>query len=64
MFVESVMPSNHLIFYCPLLLPSVFTSIRVFSNLDLVSVNPEISPEYSLEGLMLNLKLQYFGHLM
>ena len=23
----------------------------------------EISPEYSLEGLMLNLKLQYFGHL-
>ena len=28
-------------------------------------VNPkEISPEYSLEGLMLRLKLQYFGHLM
>ena len=28
-------------------------------------VNPkEISPECSLEGLMLNLKLQYFGHLM
>ena len=28
-------------------------------------VNPkEISPEYSLEGLMRNLKLQYFGHLM
>ena len=25
---------------------------------------PEISPEYSLEGLMLKLKLQYFGHLM
>ena len=24
----------------------------------------EISPEYSLEGLMLNLKLQHFGHLM
>ena len=24
----------------------------------------EISPEYSLEGLMLSLKLQYFGHLM
>ena len=24
----------------------------------------EIWPEYSLEGLMLNLKLQYFGHLM
>ena len=28
-------------------------------------VNPkEISPEYSLEGLVLKLKLQYFGHLM
>ena len=28
-------------------------------------VNPkEIKPEYSLEGLMLKLKLQYFGHLM
>ena len=26
--------------------------------------NKEISPEYSLEGLMLKLKLQYFGHLM
>ena len=24
----------------------------------------EITPEYSLEGLMLKLKLQYFGHLM
>ena len=28
------------------------------------SVLKEISPEYSLEGLMLNLKLQYSGHLM
>ena len=28
------------------------------------SVLKEISPEYSLEGLMLKLKLQYFGHLM
>ena len=28
------------------------------------SVVKEISPEYSLEGLMLKLKLQYFGHLM
>ena len=28
------------------------------------SILKEISPEYSLEGLMLNLKLQYFGHLM
>ena len=28
------------------------------------SVLKELSPEYSLEGLMLKLKLQYFGHLM
>ena len=36
---------------------------------EIQSVNPkgnlkEISPEYSLEGLILKLKLQYFGHLM
>ena len=28
------------------------------------SIVKEMSPEYSLEGLMLKLKLQYFGHLM
>jgi len=28
------------------------------------SILKEINPEYSLEGLMLKLKLQYFGHLM
>ena len=28
------------------------------------SILKEISPEYSVEGLMLKLKLQYFGHLM
>ena len=32
MFIELVMPSNHLILCCPLLLPSVFHSIKVFSN--------------------------------
>ena len=36
--------------------------------MDCKKINPinskEISPEYSLEGLMLKLKLQYFGHLM
>ena len=31
---------------------------------DQTSQSKEISPEYSLEGLMLKLKLQYFGHLM
>ena len=32
MSIELVMPSNHLIFCWPLLLPSIFPSIRVFSN--------------------------------
>ena len=31
MSIESVVPSKHLILYCPLLLPSIFPSIRVFS---------------------------------
>ena len=33
---------------------------------EIKTVNPKkkINPEYSLEGLMLKLKLQYFGHLM
>ena len=36
-----------------------------FDCKEIKPVNPkEISPEYSLEGLMLKLKLQYFGHLM
>ena len=30
----------------------------------MLSLLKEINPEYSLEGLMLKLKLQYFGHLM
>ena len=35
-------------------------------NKEVKPVNPniEVSPEYSLEELMLELKLQYFGHLM
>ena len=32
MSIESVMPSNHLILWYPLLLPSIFPQIRVFSN--------------------------------
>ena len=32
MSIKSVMPSNHLILCCPLLLPSIFPSIRVFSD--------------------------------
>ena len=47
----------------------LFDTHNVFS-LEIKPVNPclignqEINPEYSLEGLMLKLKLQYFGHLM
>ena len=94
--IKSVMPSNHLI-HCHslLLLPSIFPSIRVFSNESSIkkaehqridafklwcwrrllripwttrgsnqSILKEINPEYSLEGLMLKVKLQHFGHLM
>ena len=41
--------------------------LKTFESLDCKIIKPvlkEISPEYSLEGLMLKLKLQYFGHLM
>ena len=43
MSIESVMPFNHLILSCPLLLPSIFPSIRVFSN---ESVLPIRWPKY------------------
>ena len=50
--IESVMPSNHLILYCPLLLlPSIFPSIRVFCNELFVSggqsIRASASNEYS-----------------
>ena len=32
MSIKSVIPSNHLVLCCPLLLPSIFPSIRVFFN--------------------------------
>ena len=42
MSIESVMPSNHLILCCPLLfLPSIFHSIRVFSNKSTVHISCE-----------------------
>ena len=36
----------------------------IFFMAEYQSTLKEISPDYSLEGLMLKLKLQYFGHLM
>ena len=38
--------------------------VRWTARRSIQSILKEISPEYSLEGLMLNLKLQYFDHLM
>ena len=58
MFVESVMPSNHLILCCPLLLPSIFPSIRVFSNESVLRIRwPKywsfsISPSNECSGLI------------
>ena len=52
-----VLLSNHLYFISPLRVP--WTTRK--SN---QSILKEINPEYSLEGLMLKLKLQYSGHLL
>ena len=50
----------------PILLLSIilFTKILRTARRSNQSILKEISPGYSLEGLMLKLKLQYFGHLM
>ena len=60
MSIEFVMPSNHLILCHPLLLPSVFSSIRVFSNLSVFhirwpkywSFSFSISPSNEYSGLI------------
>ena len=60
MSIESVMPSNHLILCCPLLLPSIFPSIRFFSNKLVLhirrpkywSFNFSISPSNEYSGLI------------
>ena len=60
MSIESVMPSNHLILCCPPLLPSIFPSIRVFSNESVLCIGwPEywsfsfsISPSHEYSGLI------------
>ena len=43
---------------------SIFIFICFYARKSNQSIQKEISPECSLEGLMLKLKLQYFGHLM
>ena len=60
MSIESVMPSNHLILYRPLLVPSIFLSIRVFSNESVLyikwpkywSFSFSISPSNEYSGLI------------
>ena len=61
MSIESVMPSNHLILCCPLLLlPSIFPSIRVFSNESVLHISWSkywsfsftISPSNEYSGLI------------
>ena len=37
---------------------------KILARRSIQSILKDISPEYSLEGLMLKLKLQYFGYLM
>ena len=44
MSIELVMPSNHFILCCPLLLPSIFPSIRVFSKTFAASVSATVLP--------------------
>ena len=57
MSIDSVMPSNHLILCRPLLLPSIFPSIRVFSNESALhirywSFNFSISPSHEYSRLI------------
>ena len=70
MYIESVMPSNHLILCCPLLLPSIFTGIRVFSSDSVLrirwpkdwSFNFSISPSNEYSGLI-SLRIDWFDFL-
>ena len=59
MSIKSVMPSNHLILCCPLLLPSIFPNIRVFSNELALCIRPKdwsfsfsLSPSSEYSGLI------------
>ena len=67
MSIESVMPSDHLILYCPLLLlPSIFPSIRVFSNKSALHIRwPKywsfsISPSNEYSGLI-SFRMDWLG---
>ena len=54
--IELVMPSNHLVLCCPLLLPSIFPSIRVFSNEFFLSGGQSIGTSPSASVLPMNIQ--------
>ena len=58
MSIESVMPSNHLILYHPLLLPSIFNSIRVFSNESVLRIR---WPKYWMFSFSISPSNEYSG---
>ena len=59
MSIESVMPSNHLILSCPLLLtPSIFPSIGVFSNESALHIR---WPKYWIFSISISLSNEYSG---
>ena len=58
MSIELVMPSNHLILCCPLLLPSIFPSIRVFSNESVLCIR---WPKYWSFSFSISLSNEYSG---
>ena len=58
MSIESVMPSNHLILYRPLLLPSIFPGIRVFSNDSVLGIR---WPKYWSFGFSISPSNEYSG---
>ena len=58
MSVKLVMPSNHLILCHPLLLPSIFTSIRVFSNEAFLPIR---CPKYWIFSFNISPSIEYSG---
>ena len=56
MSIESVMPSNHLILYHPLLPPSIFPSIRVFSNESVLHIRWPKYGSFSFSTLPMNIQ--------
>ena len=57
MSIKSVMPSNHLILCCPLLLPSILPSIRVFLNESVLCIRwPSVTVLASASVLLMNIQ--------